>query len=489
MQRKLLVRRLAAAGVIAAAGFGLARLDLPGMGSAYAAQQPSVPTAAVTSGSAAVTLPNFTSLVQKYGNAVVNITVTERQQQTVMPFGQGDQDDPFFQFFRGFPGTPFNIPHGGSRIVRGLGSGFIVSPDGYILTNAHVVSGATEVTVKLTDRREYRAKVIGVDKPSDIAVIKIDAKNLPVVTLGNSDNIQVGEWVLAIGSPFGFENTVTSGIISAKARALPSENYTPFIQTDVPVNPGNSGGPLFNMNGEVIGINSQIFSETGGYEGLSFSIPINIAERVKDELIAHGHVTRGRLGVTIQEVNQQLANSFNLPRPMGALVSSIEADGPAAHSDLKVGDVITKVNGHEIDRSVDLPTLIAEQKPGSKVELQVYRGGKPMDVSITVGEMSQGKQLAQNQNGPDHGRLGLAVRPLTPDERSQLGGEGGLLVEGVSGPAEEAGIQPGDVILAINGTPVKSVDQLKTLVAKLKDSVAVLIQRQGNKIFVPLNLG
>lgn len=489
MRPKLLARRLIAAGVIATAGFGLVRLDTPWMSHAEAASPPSVPVAAVTSNNAAVMLPNFTSLVQRYGPAVVNITVTQKTRPTRFNPNQLNQDDPFFQFFKGFP-APFNVPRGGgAQIVRGLGSGFIVSADGYILTNAHVVDKATEVTVKLTDRREFRAKVIGVDKKSDIAVIKIAAKNLPVVTIGNADKVQVGEWVLAIGSPFGFENSVTSGIVSAKSRSLPDENYTPFIQTDVPVNPGNSGGPLFNMNGEVIGINSQIFSETGGYQGLSFAIPINIAIRVKDDLIAHGKVTRGRLGVTIQDVNQQLANSFGLSRPMGALVSEVAKDGPASSAGLKPGDVIIKINDRSIDRSADLPEAVAELKPGSHAQVEVWRQGKPVNLSVTIGEMSDGTQLASAASPDSHAQLGLEVRPLEPDERAQIGGTGGLLVEGVSGPAQDAGIQPGDVILAVNGTPIRSIEQLRSVVTKANTSVAVLIQRNGAQIFVPIELG
>lgn len=496
MKPRLIVTRLAAAGVIAAAGFGLARIDAPVMGSAHAAGVIPPIAAQPVSPQATITLPNFTTLVKRYGPAVVNITVTEKTRQTGFSIGgnqgNGHGDDPFSQFFRGFP-MPFNVPHGGGnfgggQLVHGVGSGFIVSPDGYIMTNAHVVQDASEVTVKLTDRREFRAKVIGSDKVSDIAVIKIDGKNLPVVSLGNADALQVGEWVLAIGSPYNFDNTVTSGIVSAKARMLPSESYVPFIQTDVPVNPGNSGGPLFNMNGEVVGINSQIYSETGGFQGLSFAIPINIAMHVKDELVAHGKVTRGRLGVSIQEVNQQLANSFGLPRPMGALVSEVASDGPAAGSGLKAGDIITRIDGKDIERSGDLPSYVAELKPGSRAELQVWRGGKPTDIAVTLGELSDNKQVAMNSSAPDHGRLGLGVRPLQPQERSQVGVDG-LVVESVSGPAEAAGIQPGDVILSVNGSPVKSVEQLRTVVTKAGTSVAVLLDRDGARIFVPIDLG
>ena len=493
MQTKIIATRLALAGVIAAAGFSVARLDSPLFDSARAADIPPVSAAPVAPGNM-IALPNFTALVKRYGPAVVNISVTEKQRQTSFSMGSnggnGNGDDPFSQFFKGFP-MPFNVPHGhggGGQLVRGVGSGFIISPDGYIMTNAHVVDGASEMTVKLTDRREYRAKLIGSDKTSDIAVIKIDGKNLPVVSFGNADALQVGEWVLAIGSPYNFDNTVTSGIVSAKARPLPSEGYTPFIQTDVPVNPGNSGGPLFNMNGEVVGINSQIYSETGGFQGISFAIPINIALHVKDELVAHGKVTRGLLGVSIQEVNQQLANSFGLPRPMGALVSDVTADGPAAKAGLKSGDVITRIDSHDVERDSDLPAYVAELKPGSHADLQVWRGGKQTQIGITVGELTDTKQVATTKGGQDHGRLGLAVRPLQPEERSQAGVDG-LLVEGVSGPAEAAGIQPGDVILAVNGSAVHSVDQLRGLVTKSANNVAVLVDRNGARIFVPIDLG
>ena len=498
MKLNRLVRNLVAAGVIGGAGFVLARVEMPLLNPAEAATttaQPAVPVAPTATPTAQ--LPNFTGLVSRYGPAVVNITVTQKAQKTGFAFGrQGnpdDESDPFAQFFRGSPFGPDqpNLRQQPRGIMRGLGSGFIVSPEGYILTNAHVVDGASEVTVKLTDRREFKARVIGIDKKSDIAVIKIDAKNLPVVALGSAEKVNVGEWVVAIGSPFGFDNTVTAGIVSAKARTLPTDTYVPFIQTDVAVNPGNSGGPLFNLNGEVIGINSQIFSESGGFQGISFAIPIDIAINVKDQLIAHGKVTRARIGVTIQDVNQQLANSFNLPRPMGALVSQVESDGPAAKAGLKSGDVITKLDGRDIDRSADLPARVATLKPGATAKLQVWRGGKPMEIAVALGELSDAVKTARASAPGQDGKLGVAVRPLRPEEARQLGATGGngLVVEAANGAAAEAGIQPGDVILSFNGQPVNSAEQLKNIIAKAGKNAAVLIQRGNARIFVPIELG
>jgi serine protease Do len=514
MKLNRLTKNLVLAGVLGGAGFALARVEMPLVDHANAAveqpaAQPVVPVAPAAQQIATpqVALPNFTGLVQRYGPAVVNITVTQRatkasmnmlrrqQQQQQNGDDDGDDNDPFSQFFRGLPfgpnGPQAQIPRNGI-IQRGLGSGFIVSGDGYIMTNAHVVDGATEVMVKLTDRREFRAKVIGSDKRSDIAVIKIDAKNLPVVSLGSAEKVSVGEWVVAIGSPFGFDNTVTAGIISAKARSLPNDSITPFLQTDVPVNPGNSGGPLFNLNGEVVGINSQIFSESGGFQGISFAIPIDIAINVKDQLVAHGKVTRARLGVTIQDVNQQLANSFKLPRPMGALVSDVESDGPAAKAGLKSGDVITKLDGREIDRSADLPSRVAALKPGANTRVEVWRAGKPQEIAVALGELKEANTIAKAETQDEGGRLGVAVRPLRPEEAKQLGSianGAGLVVEQATGAAAEAGIQAGDVILSFNGQPVQSADQLKTLISKSGGNAALLVQRGRNRIFVPVELG
>jgi serine protease Do len=313
------------------------------------------------------------------------------------------------------------------------------------------------------------------------------------VKIGHASDLRVGEWVAAIGSPFGFENTITSGIVSAKARALPDENYVPFIQTDVAVNPGNSGGPLFNMAGEVVGVNSQIFSRTGGYMGLSFAIPIDVAMQVKDDLVQNGKVTRGRIGVQIQDVNQALANSFGLPKPEGALVSVVEPGSPADKAGLKSGDVVLAVNGKEIDRLSELSSAIAATKPGNNARLQVWRNGKSHDVDVKVGELTEEKIASSATGGSGasqtSAKLGLTVRELQADERAQLKTEGGLVVQNVSGAAARAGIQPGDVILALNDTPVKSVEQLKSLVKKSDKTIALLIQRETSRMYVPVQVG
>ena len=432
--------------------------------------------------------PDFASIVRANGPSVVNIAVTGKARA-------GDDEesaaaDPMEEFFRRFgPGLQRPQPGQTPRVKRGQGSGFIVSGDGVILTNAHVVDGAEEVTVKLTDRREFKAKVIGSDKRSDVAVIKIDARNLPAVRIGNPADVSVGEWVLAIGSPFGFENTATSGIVSAKSRSLSGDSYVPFIQTDVAVNPGNSGGPLFNLKGEVIGINSQIYSASGGYQGISFAIPIDVAAKVKDQLVATGKVTRGRLGVVVQEVNQDLADSFGLKKPQGALVNSVEKGGPAEKAGLEPGDVILSFDGKTVDRSGDLPLLVTDVKPGQRARVEVVRKGANKSIDVTVGEMKEPKVAADDREGAAPGRLGLAVRPLEADEARAAGVKSGVVVEAVNGPAARAGIQQGDVILAINGAPVKGIEDLRAATARAGKSVALLVQRENVKIFVPLNLG
>ncbi len=448
--------------------------------------QGSPPPAAVTStqprGGVAVMLPDFTTLVRRYGPAVVNIRVIEKAQDQGgdNPFGP---NSPFAPFFRGLP---FQAPP--EEPIRGEGSGFVIQSDGLILTNAHVVEGATRVTVQLTDRREYTAKVIGVDKTSDVAVIKIPATGLQTVNLGDSNTLQVGQWVLAIGAPFGFENSATAGIVSAKGRTLPDSGYVPFIQTDVPINPGNSGGPLFDMQGQVIGINSQIYSRTGGYMGVSFSIPINVAMQVAHQILTTGHVARGKLGVVIQNVDQGLADSFGLPQPEGALVSSVEEGGAAARAGVQPGDVILALNGQSVQTSSQLPVRIASLMPGTTVRLTIWRNHTQRDVSVKLSSM--GDQTVASAQNPQQqgGSLGLAVRPLTHDEQQQAHTHGGLLVEGASGPSEDAGIQPGDVVLAANGLRVATVDELRAAVEKSRGHVALLIQRGSTRIFVPVQV-
>jgi serine protease Do len=447
----------------------------------------------------AVALPDFSQIAQQHGAAVVNITVTSLKKvsnegDTVASRQRGmpgiDPNDPFYQFFRRFQGPGGMGPDASPTPTRAEGSGFIVSPDGLIMTNAHVVRDATEVIVKLTDRREFTAKVLGSDPKTDVAVLKIDAKNLPTVPLGSTKDLKVGEWVLAIGSPFGFENSVTAGVVSAKGRSLPDDGFVPFIQTDVAVNPGNSGGPLFNTRGEVVGINSQIYSQSGGYQGLSFAIPIELATKIKDQIVATGHASHARLGVAIQEVNQTLADSFHLPRPEGALVSSVDPGGPADKAGLKSGDVILKVNNRDIVGSSDLPAMIGATAPGDKVDMEVWRQGKLENFSARLVDASDKvEKLAATSGSGVKGRLGLALRPLQPQEKRDAGVNSGLLIEDTAGAAAMAGVQAGDVLLAVNGSPVNSLEQVRTLVAKSDKSVALLIERDGSQIFVPVRLG
>jgi serine protease Do len=421
--------------------------------------------------------PDFSQLAEDAGPAVVNISVTEKAAaQAEGP--QLDKNDPMYEFFKRFGfGQGGQAPRQAPR--HGVGSGFIVSADGYILTNAHVVDGAKVVDVKLTDRREFVAKVIGSDPKSDVALIKIDARDLPVVKIGRAKDVKPGQWVVAMGSPFGFENSVTAGIVSAKSRSLPGDGYVPFIQTDVAVNPGNSGGPLFDMEGNVIGINSQIYSQTGGYMGLSFAIPIDVAMHVKDELQAHGKVTRGRIGVAVQNVNQSLAQSFGLKRPEGALVSSVEDGGPAAKAGIKAGDVILGWNGAPVDESASLPVLVADTRPGQPAKVRIWRDGAEKTLNVTVGELpNQEKTAAAERPAANSGKLGLTVRPT----------EDGLVVQDASGPAAAAGVQEGDVILAVNNRSVKSVKDLRGLIDKAGKHVALLVQRDEAKIYVPIDL-
>ncbi len=486
MKPKPIVRALIAASLGIALITGCAKADIPLLRSA--SPQANIAVAATnTAPLPNVAVSDFSALVDRYGPAVVNISATGTMKinDTGAQLPGTGPDDPFGQFFRRFeaPMRPRDVP------VRGLGSGFIVSRDGVILTNAHVVDGAKEVTVKLVDRREFKAKVVGKDDQSDVAVLKINATNLPIVKLGDSSKAKVGEWVVAIGSAYGFENTVTAGIVSGTARSLPNGNYVPFLQTDVAVNPGNSGGPLFNLNGEVIGINSQIYSRNGGFQGLSFAIPINVAKNVESQLVHYGHVTRGRLGVTIQDVSQGLADSFGLKRLVGALISSVDPNGAAAKAGLQAGDVILKMDGKDVERSSDLPVRFAELKPGAGTTLQIWRDGATKDVPVSVGELKDRTVASASEANGEHGRLGLAVRPLTPEERQQAGVEGGLVVNEASGAAAQVGIEAGDVILAMNGTPLTSVQQLRSLVEKAGKHVALLVQHGDARIFVPIDLG
>ncbi|MBC7437817.1 MAG: Do family serine endopeptidase [Bdellovibrionales bacterium] len=496
-----LVMSLIAAGAIGGAGASLIGHQLSHANAAVpAAVALAAPTQAPSAAPAAQMIaPDFSQITERYGPAVVNISVTGTH-KTSFDGAAGDERgeqpgvDPFLEFFRRFQGGGA-VPRGmqpRETPTRGQGSGFIVSADGIILTNAHVVRDAREVTVKLTDRREYRAKVLGTDPKTDVAVLKIDAKNLPVVAIGKPSDLKVGEWVLAIGSPYGFENTVTAGVVSAKGRSLPDDSYVPFIQTDVAVNPGNSGGPLFNARGEVIGINSQIYSQTGGYQGLSFAIPIDVAGKIKDRLVAHGKVEHAQLGVAVQSVNQALAESFGLDSPAGALVSSVGRGSAAEKAGLQPGDVIRAVNGQAIIGSGDLPAFVGMATPGDKVQMDVWRKGARVSLTATLGSVNDKADTAVNDSSPaasTGGKLGLALRPLQPNEKRESGITEGLLVEDAGGAAANAGVEAGDVLLAINGTPVKSVEQARTLVGKSGKSVALLIQRGGDKIFVPVPVG
>jgi serine protease Do len=430
-------------------------------------------------------LPDFSGLVAENGAAVVNISVVEKPQKMGNQGEPADADDPLSQFFR-----HYQMPAPGrAPPSKGIGSGFIVSSDGYVLTNAHVVDDASQVTVKLTDRREFVAKVIGVDKRSDVALIKIAATGLPTVRFGDSSRLKPGQWVVAIGSPFGFENSVTAGIVSATARPL-DENYVPFIQTDAAVNPGNSGGPLFNVDGQVIGINAQIYSRTGGYMGMSFAIPIDLALNVKNQLLTKGKVSRSRIGVGVQEVNQKLAQSFGLGTPHGALITAVEPKGPGERAGLKPGDVITSVNGHNVDRSFDLPMIIADIPPGSEAHIGIWHDHKASQVDVkTVLLDDEPAHAARNENDEGGGKLGLAVRPLDPREQQELHTRGRLVVEDVSGPALAAGVQAGDVVLGVNGSGVTSVSDLKREVARAGHNVALLIQRDQAQIYLPVDIG
>jgi serine protease Do len=487
-----LARSAIAAAVIAAFATGCSKDNLPKVAEAHAA-----PIATLAQPAAQLQLPDFTALVTATGPSVVNIAVTRSESASdAMPDLSGiPEDSPMFEFFKRF-GMPMPGPEGRGAPEtpsRGVGSGFIVSPDGYVLTNAHVVEGADRVTVKLIDRREFTAKVIGVDKRTDVAVVKIDGSNLPVLKIGDPSKVKVGEWVAAIGSPFGFENSVTSGIVSAKGRSLPDESYVPFIQTDVAVNPGNSGGPLFNLNGEVIGINSQIYSRTGGYMGVSFAIPIDLAMNVAEQLKTHGKVTRGQLGVRIQPISGELAKSFGLKDAKGALIAAVDADSAAAKAGLKAGDVIVEYDGKPVEEFSALPPLVAATKPGEKASVVYLREGKEQKTTVAVGQ-APSEKLAQagGPSGKGEARkmssLGLAVSELDARERNALGIEGGVKVERAQGPAAKSGIRAGDVIVGVNGARIASTDDLgKTLEQSPKGApLALLVKRGDATLFIPV---
>ena len=436
-------------------------------------------------------LPDFTELVEKVGPAVVGIRTTERA-RAARPAPGGEMDDEMLEFFRRFglpipnrpnprqaPGTP--APDSEPQ-ARGVGSGFILNNDGYVLTNAHVVEGAEEVWVTLTDKREFKAKIIGADKRSDVALVKIEAGGLPTVRIGDVSRLKVGEWVIAIGSPFGLESTVTAGIVSAKSRD--TGDFLQLIQTDVAINPGNSGGPLINMRGEVVGINSQIYSRSGGYMGISFAIPIDEASRVAESLRVNGRVARGRIGVAIDQVTKDVAESIGLGRPTGALVRSVEVGGPADKAGVEAGDIITKVDGRAVEKSADLPRSIGAVKPGAKATLQVFRRGSYRELGVTVAEFEADKSARANERETTKpqasvGSLGMAVADLTDAQRKELKLKGGVRVENVDGAAGRAGVREGDVLLSLDNAEIVGVKQFETLIAKLDKSkpVTVLVRR------------
>ncbi len=444
-------------------------------------------------------LPDFTELYERNGPAVVSIDVTQKARR---PRGMPElsEDDPFYEFFRRFGQVPPRRGPERDPEPQAVGSGFIIGSDGHVLTNAHVVDGADEVTVKLSDKREYKAKVLGADKRTDIALLKIDARDLPKVTIGDPDKLRVGEWVVAIGKPFGLENTMTAGIVSAKGRDLPQENLVPFIQTDVAINPGNSGGPLFNMKGEVVGINSLIYSRTGGYMGLAFAIPIDVAMNTASQLKDKGRVTRGRIGVQIQTVTKEEASGFGLDSARGALVNGVEKDGPAAKAGIEVGDIILKVDGRDVKNSTELPRIITAVRPGTKINLTVWRKGAQKELAVTVGEMKEdAAALPQRGGAPTPkekakpNRMGLSLADLTDEQKKELEVKAGVLIEDIA-PSVRGNVQPGDVILAIVNRGIsietRSVAQVNEFVAKLDKGASVTLQlkRGGQQFFSTLRV-
>jgi serine protease Do len=451
--------------------------------------------------STAAQLPDFADLVERAGPAVVNIRTTARLSAAHgrggMPQIPGlDENDPFYEFFRRFfpqpqPGQPPQRPgpRGDRQVPRGLGSGFVISADGYIMTNHHVVDGSEQITVTLADKREFSAKLIGSDQRTDVAVLKIEASGLPSVKIGDPNRLRVGEWVIAIGSPFGLESTVTAGIVSAKARE--TGEFLPFIQTDVAVNPGNSGGPLINLRGEVVGINSQIFTTSGAFAGISFAIPIDEAMRVQDQLRASGRVIRGRIGVTIGAVSREVAEAIGLGKPQGALVTAVDPDGPAAKSGVEAGDVVLRFDGRAIESQSDLPRIVGSTKPGTRVAMSVWRKGAARDLQVTVAEMAQEQQAARRgeptpRPATPANALGLTVSDVPAERLKELGVRGAVQVDAVDGPAASAGLRAGDLILAMDNVDVSNARQFNDQVAKLdrKKNVALLVRRGDATQFV-----
>ena len=454
-----------------------------------------------TAGTAgADSLPDFTDLVRKNSEAVVNISTTAKKDDPDAPgrsyIPDVPEDSPLHDFFRRFFEDQAPENQGPPRQAASLGSGFIISADGYVITNSHVVADADEIIVRLSDRREFVAEMIGADKRSDIALLKVDGTDLPVVRLGSSAGLKVGEWVLAIGSPFGFDYSVTQGIVSAIGRSLPNENYVPFIQTDVAINPGNSGGPLFNLEGEVIGVNSQIYSRTGGFMGLSFAVPVDVVVNVYSQLRETGQVTRGWLGVLIQDVTRELAESFDMDKPHGALVAKVLADSPAEDAGVEVGDIIVEYDGDEIAFSSDLPPLVGNSLINTQVPMEIIRAGKRKQLRVLIAKLPEEGKIARAGNADPQpeasNEMNLVVRELTQEQRKKLDlPEGGLLVDKVMpGPGSEAGIRKGDVILIVNNVNVASVPQFEELLAGLpRDrSVPILIQRRGAPTFLAFKL-
>ena len=451
-------------------------------------------------------LPDFTELAEKHGAEVVNISVTQTMKgggPRMMPFPGMPDDEDIPEFFKkfGIPGMP-NFPgrpgqggqEGQEYKSQSLGSGFIISADGYILTNAHVVNEADEVLVKLSDKREFKAKIIGADKRTDVALIKIEGTNLPKAIIGDPNALKVGQWVAAIGSPFGLENTMTQGIVSAKGRALPQENFVPFIQTDVAINPGNSGGPLYNLSGEVVGVNSQIYSRSGGSVGLSFSIPIDVAIDISNQLKATGKITRGWLGIAIQELNKELAESFGMKNTNGALIAGVEKNGPADKGGLEAGDVITKFDNKTIIASSDLPRAVAATKPGKLSPVEILRKGSVKILNIGVGEMpTDASETAAPSKAPakaEANKIGLTLKELTPQQKKKLNGKNGLMVIESAGAAAQAGIRRGDVILGLNNSESQSVEQFNKQINNVAagKTVAVLVLRENSTLYVPIKI-